>query len=369
MKKETHISEFTAKKGKGLHIRVTTTKNKKRIAVDGGRLYYSDFSTKYECMKTAKEIRDGILRDLQTHPTVNAPTVSDLYAKSFELFPVALSTKTEHDRVYDHFIEQYGNVPITKLSLQDVQMSVNRFAEKYAQERIKRLIVIWKRIYKTAFFCQVPVVDLSQMIIVPRSKVVKKEKDMTMTSDDFDKMIGFLSDSLVWKSKVALPLIWVLYYTGMRPAEALALTVNDIDIRRSIIHVRKQIGSTVTKTSDVVPLKTASSRRDIPIADGLLPVLETLTEDADGLLFKDPDGDMVTPIVISQYVSHIAHYRNINFSLYRIRHMFSADLFRNGINPKVIQSLMGHKHDTMSLYYAYTTENDRVIAVQKRKPS
>ena len=369
MKKESHITEFTAKKGAGLHIRVTTSRHGKRIAVDGGRLYYADFSSKRECMRIAKEIRDRILRDLDLRPVFTAMTVSELYEKSYELFPVAMSTKAEHDRVYDHYIQQYGKTPIDRLGLQDVQMSVNRFAEKYAQERIKRIIVIWRRIYKTAFFCQISVVDLSQMIVVPKSKIVKKEKDMTLDANDFDSMISFLSESRLWKAQVALSLIWVLYYTGMRPSEALALTVDDIDLKRSIIHVRKQIGSTVTKSADIVPLKTSGSRRDVPIADGLLPVLLGLVEDADDLLFADPDGDIVTPITMSQYVSHVAHYRKIRFSLYRIRHMFSADLFRNGINPKVIQSLMGHKHDTMSLYYAYTTENDRVTAVQKRKPS
>lgn len=54
---------------------------------------------------------------------------------------------------------------------------------------------------------------------------------------------------------------------------------------------------------------------------------------------------------------------------YRLRHAFSADLFRSGTNPKVIQTLLGHESENMSLYYAYTTESERLDAVNKRKPS
>ena len=48
--KETHITEFTAKRGSGLHVRVCTTRGKKKISVDGGRFYYSDYTTKKACL-------------------------------------------------------------------------------------------------------------------------------------------------------------------------------------------------------------------------------------------------------------------------------------------------------------------------------
>lgn len=370
MKKESHITEFTAKRGSGLHIRVTTTRDGKRIAIDGGRLYYADFASKRECMRTAKEIRDRILRDIDIRPIMTAPTVGDLFEKSYDLFPVAIPTRESHEFIFNNWISSYSDVPIDRLKLQDVQLTVNKYAETHEQNRLKRIIVIWKRIYRTAFFSQISVVDLSQMIVPPKSRVVVKEKDMSLDEKELDRMVEYLSGSRFWKSQTALNLIWIMFYTGMRTTEVLALSRDDIDIERRIIHVRRAVGSTATETVSIVPLKTKTSRRDVPIADGLIPVLESLLDNAeDDLLFTDPEGNIIPSGDMTRHIAVIAHRQGIRFSLYRLRHAFSADLFRSGINPKVIQNLLGHESENMSLYYAYTTESERLDAVNKRKPS
>lgn len=368
-RKEPHITEFTAKRGSGVHIRVTTTRDGKRIGIDGGRLYYADFVSKRECMRTAKEIRDRILRDIDIRPVVTAPTVGNLFEKSYDLFPVAHTTRTAHQHIYDHWIADYAKIPIDRLKLQDVQMTVNRYAETHEQNRLKRIVLIWKRIYKTAFFSQVSVVDLSQMIVPPKSKVILKERDMSLDMNEFDRMVECLSGSRYWKSEIAMNLIWIMYYTGMRTTEVLALSRDDIDLDRRLIHVRHAIGATHDGMFDIVPLKTKTSRRDVPIADGLMPVLESLIDNAEDLLFTDPEGEVIPSVVMTQYVSLTAFRQGIKFSLYRLRHAFSADLFRSGTNPKVIQTLLGHESENMSLYYAYTTESERLDAVNKRKPS
>ena len=369
MKKEPHITEFSAKRGTGLHIRVTTTREGKRIAVDGGRLYYADFSSKKACLLMARQLRDQILREIDQRPRHRSLTVGELYRTSYDLMPVSEATRHGHDNIYNRYISELADRYIDSLKLQDVQMTVNRYAETHEQGRIKRIILLWKRIYKTTMFAGIPVIDLSQMIVPPISKVIKQDKDMSLDADDLDKMITLLSKSRLWKAKVSISLIWVMYYTGMRTTEALALTVDDIDLQRSIIHVRKAVSSSGLKSADIVPLKTKGSRREIPIADGLLPVIEDLLDNADRYLFADPDGEPIPSSVMSMYVCDKAHKHGVHFSLYRLRHMFSADLFRSGINPKVIQSLLGHENDTMSLYYAYADENDRITAIQRRKPS
>ena len=62
--KDTHISQFTAKRGSGLHVRVCTTRSGRKISVDGGRFYFDDYSSKKACMRAAREARDAILLEL-----------------------------------------------------------------------------------------------------------------------------------------------------------------------------------------------------------------------------------------------------------------------------------------------------------------
>lgn len=371
MKKERHISEFSAKKGDGLHIRVTTTREGRRIAVDGGRLYFKDYPTKSACMLQARKIRDDILRSLDTKPT-HSPTVRELFERSYDLFPIAMTTRSQHEARFERYLSDCADTPITRLTLQDVQMTVTRYAETHADETIKRITALWRRIYRTASFMEVSVVDYSVMIIPPRSNVIVDRRDMSLDVSSLEAMTDELSRLKSWKAKTALSVVWVMYYTGMRTGEALGLRVSDVDLVRGLIHVRQAVGATTLKRADIKPLKTRQSARDIPIADGLRPVLMDALGMSDndlGLLYSTPEGEPLDPETVNDYVAGRARIIGVKFSLYRLRHMFSADLFREGVNPKIVQSLMGHENENMSLYYAYVTEDERAEAVNRRKPS
>lgn len=369
MKKESHITEFTAKKGKGLHIRVTTSRNGTRYAVDGGRLYYSDYPTKADCMRAAKRIRDNILSSIGK-PSMSSvyPTVRELHEKSFDYMPVAASTRDGLER---HFrVLEPKDKPINELTLSDIQLAVNRYAETHSQKQIELLMLQWRRIYRTAFYLQLAVVDYSAMVIPPRSKVVTTHRNMETDYETFITALDIISASHNWLAPIAIDVCWLIYYTGMRVTEVCGLQKDDIDLDRSVIHVRRNCGSNGSKTAVLVPLKTAKSLRDVPIADGLRPVLESCLDRAEGeQLFTWYDGSILSPTRIGNFVLLECRRRGVTFSLYRLRHLFSADLFRQGINPKVIQSLMGHTTSNMSLYYAFTSEAERAEAVNKRKPS
>ena len=370
MKKETHITEFEAKRGSGLHIRVTTTRKGRRIAIDGGRLYFSDFATKTACMKEAKKIRDDILLDLQIAPEPDAPNFGELFKNSFDMMPLSHTSRHQMELTYKREFAVFDKTPITQVTLQDLQVAVTRCSNKRTHNSVARMMTVMRRIYKTAFLMQIPVVDYSAMIIVPKSRTAPKQYAKDLTYDQFMAALNQLQKSESYYAKIAIPIAWIMYYTGMRTQEVLGLQESDIDLNRSIIHVRRACGSDRSKTAAVVPLKTAKSLRDIPIASGLLPVLlDVLDHSEHELLFCYPDGSPIPSVVLTQFVNQCCSKHGISFSLYRLRHLFSADLFRQGTNPKVIQMLMGHANAEMSAYYAFTSEQERAEAIAKRKPS
>ncbi len=368
MKKEPHITEFSAKRGDGLHVRVTTSRNGRRIAIDGGRLYYSEYPTKSACMRAARAVRDDILRDIQINPANHVPTVAELFQRSFEFLPIAASTRRNYQHMFDSFIPCHDK-PIAAVTLADIQLSVNDYAANHSAERLPKFIALWKRIYKTAFYLQTPVVDYSAMITRPKSKHVTKKQNRDLTYETFLNALDLFAASNSYYAPIATNVAWVMYYTGMRITEVLALMPNDIDMQGGFIHVRRNIGANGTEMTAIVPLKTSKSLRNIPIADGLVPVLGQLLDTAGDMLFMNHDGRLLSPSVLTTWVNTICGRHGVPFSLYRLRHLFSADLFRDGINPKVIQSLMGHKSENMSLYYAFATDAERKNAVNKRKPS
>ena len=364
MKKEPHITEFTAKKGNGLHIRVTTTRKGRRIAVDGGRLYYKDFGTKADTLRAARKIRDSILEDLDLRP-VSLPKLSEIYEHSFDLIPCAISTREAFDAMYKHI---GFDKPISHVTLSDIQTSVNEYSKTHTQTRITKFITLWNRIYKTAFLMQLPVTDYPKMVVIPKSKVVPKKYNKELTYEELIAFISALQLSKSYYAPLVTSMCWIMYYTGMRLQEVIGLMVDDIDLDRNIIHVRRSIGSDRTKSAVIVPPKTLLSIRDIPVAPALKPVLErTLATTDTDLLFTEENGHPIYAPNISKYVKAVGKRNGLRFNMYALRHLFSADLFRQGVNPKVIQSLMGHANADMSAYYAFTTDQERIDAITNRK--
>lgn len=368
MTKEPHITEFTAKKGNGLHIRVTTTRNGRRIAVDGGRLYYKDYSTKADCLRKARRIRDEILSDLDFTATPTMPTVNSLYEKSFELMPLSLNSRIYYDSLYKAIEMQ--DKPINTITLEQLQMAISTYALTHTQNRTVRFIELWKRIYKTAFMLQLPIIDYSAMIAVPKSRVLPNKRKTDTSYEEFIRFIDYAQQYEFPIADAIICIAWTMYYTGMRTQEILGLYESDIDFSRNIIHVSRSVGSTVTKKAQIVPLKTAKSERDIPLAPALVPVLQKAVSNCKNkLLFPDSDGNPLAIEDVCYHVRRINKTANTKLALYQLRHLFAADLFRQGTNPKVIQSLMGHKTENMSLYYAFTTEEEKTDAIIQRKPS
>lgn len=366
MKKEPHITEFTAKKGNGLHVRVCTNRNGRRIAVDGGRLYFKDYGTKAETLRAARKIRDEILFDLDFRPST-MPTVEDIYNRSYDLLPVSLSTRKYHESLFSCFPNK--SQPIDRVTLEELQHQVGTFVLSHTTSRTKRYIQLWKRIYKTAFLLRLPVIDYSAMLILPKSKVLPKKHTTETTYADFMTVLDGLRESNHFLSEQIISIAWVMYYTGMRIQEVLALYESDIDLESNLIHVRRSIGSTASESAVVVPLKTEKSLRDIPISPALIPVLEKAIAECENDLLFSKTGDPISVSEVSGIVFRIARDKKAKFTLYTLRHLFAADLFRQGTNPKVIQTLMGHTTENMSLYYAFTTQDEKAEAIAKRKPS
>ena len=370
MKKEPHITEFTAKRGNGLHVHVSTTRKKRKISVDGGRLYYRDYASKNECLRAARAIRDEILRDLDTAPKSPVMPLYEVFAKSFDFMPVAVTTKRNTTAMFDQFFTDHKNKPITSITLADIQLSLNEYASTHTQVCIRGYMALWRRLYRTALYLQIPVIDYPSMVAIPKTKIATVPHDTTLSYETFMAALDALNESPHPLAPVAIGVAWVMYYTGMRITECLGLYTTDIDIPAGVIHVRRNSGATATKTAQIVPLKTERSTRDIPIAPALVPVLETAMQNTpSNVLFPDSVGNVLDTKILRDYIHGVMRSKEIPFTLYRLRHLFSADLFRAGVNPKVIQSLMGHASGNMSLYYAFTTEAERQAAIMNRKPS
>ena len=130
----------------------------------------------------------------------------------------------------------------------------------------------------------------------------------------------------------------LLYYTGLRPGEAIKLTSKDIDLKNKVIMVR----STKTKRF-----------RSIPIHDKLLKCLkqfEFISLRGMNTALRRACKDAKIDPPISPYV---------------FRHTFATQVLAKTANLRAVQTLLGHSRSTMTERYAHVLDEQLKEAVGK----
>lgn len=322
----------------------------------------------YACMKRdeyLKEIRLGTYRK-------QYPTVKELWDIRYDYFPKSLRTQQINEAFWKGGICDLSDIKINKLNTAELQKNVNKYALNHSQKQVSRYIGHWKVLFKLSNLLDIPVSDKTLMITVPKSKITVNPKDVTFSKEDFLKLIQVLenytckNERRLYRAKMLRYILLIGYYTGMRPAEIIAL--NSDDMINDKIKVWKSVGSTETEARTIVTTKTAQSIRYIPIHDDLKPYLEELKAISNhSPLITEIDGSLIDVNDISAMVKQFCTRYKINFHVYSLRHAFATDLIQSGTDPRTVQDLLGHASFSMSMDYARSTEQDRVTAINKIK--
>ena len=169
--------------------------------------------------------------------------------------------------------------------------------------------------------------------------------------------------------------VYMLWYAGLRPEEARALTLHSIDLSNEVIHVESCLAFGSNQSHLKEP-KTYAGIRDVDILPPLLPVLSEYLRSRDNLyLFTQTNGNLHTRTTYRRFWNKI--YEKINMQMgghgeikikqgsrivetktalrvtditpYVFRHEYATILYYSGIDIKEAARLMGHADTTMIL--------------------
>ena len=255
---------------------------------------------------------------------------------------------------------------IDKVQISDIQLCLNEYALTHSADQIQRFLSIWRSIYKCANLLGYDLKDLSDMVIVPKPQKVTKKRNQSLDPEDFRRILERVGESrsTSHRDDVIWNLLLIMYYTGVRPAEALALTAKDI--HPNYISINKQVGSTASELRQIVPVKTALSERKVPIPSELRPILDALVQaSAYEFLLSDERGELYDITRISDRILDISKSLGIDFHAYMLRHLMSTELIQSG-GSIVARDILGHSSFGMTLDYARSTENQRFEAIRDR---
>lgn len=201
--------------------------------------------------------------------------------------------------------------------------------------------------------------DIASFLVVPKSK--KETKVIEVYSNNEIKSLidtiekGIISLDYNYKRRYRIaPGYLVLYFSGLRVGELLALEKSDIDFDNKIIHVNKTLShvkardsNIATAYNDVVTIpKTNNSIRDVPISDNVRKyLLWLMSDDIDSLyLIHNLFGERMRLRSFQQTFKRICiEDSHVQYKgLHALRHTFANDLIQKGVDISIVSKLLGH---------------------------
>lgn len=220
-----------------------------------------------------------------------------------------------------------------------------------------------------------------------------------LTKRQQEKLLDFLENDDLYK--VYYPLILFILNTGLRAGEVCGLTKDDIDMKKGVVHVRKQLG--YRNIGDGYqyywqPLKTAAGHRDIPLTPAAKKALimekeldfalgrrakEQEVAGRSGIVFINNRGMALNSYSIDGTIKRIISVYNQRESkeaetenrepellphiyVHILRHTFCTRSVESGINIKTVQYLMGHSEIATTLNI-YTHVNAEQVKSEMKK--
>lgn len=175
--------------------------------------------------------------------------------------------------------------------------------------------------------------------------------------------------------------LWSVFFTGLRPQEALALKWEDLD-EDGFLQVGRVVRQMSREGRDyrVVPdAKTESSKRRIKLPGSLLRLLEKhKAEQAekmlkagdryerDGFIFANPTGGFIDPSTVRREFKAALKRAEVpdDVRLYDVRHTHISQLIIDGVDLKKASKRVGHKsiQVTADTYAHLNDEAEREMA-------
>ena len=304
------------------------------------------------------------------HKNIQSKTLEQVFDESIELFPVREKTKKTNYLLLNKYI---GNTErsITDITRAEIISSLNDMIMDCSNDTIGRVLALWRKLFKTAIINEYITNDLTVGIVAPKSQRIETHihKEVVTTRDTLncvqEKIMKYFSSVDEAEAVcVALDLMW---YTGLRPAECFALSVDDI--KDGSISIDKKLGSDIAdsgyvdnKNFNIIrKCKTPASIRKVPIPSKLENILNGYVSKHPVILFPNKNGDYFNIGQLGQRIKRLG----IPFNMYQLRHTVATKLVTSGVDQRTIIEILGHENISMSVYYARSDEERKKNALEE----
>lgn len=298
------------------------------------------FATKKEALGFERDF----LEKQSANPDMTFQNLYEIYMEDMAARLKQSTLLTKKTVLQTHILPFFGSKPVNEIKASDVRRwqarlmsSPNNYSQTYLKKintELNSIINYAKRFY-----------DLNTNPC-GKAGTIGKAKAEEMDYWTYDEYIAFRAG--VKDKPLSYICFEVLYWTGMREGELLALSPADIDLDNKLISINKtyqRIGGKDVFTSP----KTRKSKRKIPIPDFLC---QELSDYIQSRYMLDTD-ERLFPVTKS-YLSHemIRGCKNTGVKKIRIhdiRHSHASLLINQGCDALMLADRLGHEKVSTTL--------------------
>ena len=335
----------------------------------------SSFRTKKDAQKYAEPILQKIRNGNTLRPDM---TLVDLYQEWLDLKIIPSSrqqTTINKFILRKKIIKKYfGNKKVSEIKPSDYQKAMNKYGNHINRNGLGRLNNDIHNAISMAIADKVLIDDFTANVELYSTKVAQNVEDKYLQSEaDYNAVIEFITQKFDYHKSVVPYVIYFLFRTGMRYAELIALTWNDIDFDKSVLKTYRRYN---TGTHKFVPPKNKTSIRTVPIDEKSLIILKSLQDQQKRInkeLGMASDINFVfqhnalrydIPLIesVSKAIKEMLKSLNIKplLSTKGARHTYGSVLLHRGIDMGVVARLLGHKDISMLIEVYGHTLQERV---------
>ena len=298
------------------------------------------FATKKEALGFERDF----LEQQSANPDMTFQNLYEIYMEDMAARLKQSTLLTKKAVLQTHILPFFGSKPINEIKASDVRRwqaklmsSPNNYSQTYLKKintELNSIINYAKRFYNL------------NTNPCGKAGTIGKAKAEEMDYWTYDEYIAFREG--VKDKPLSYICIEVLYWTGMREGELLALSPADIDLDNKTISINRTYQRIEGKDVFTSP-KTRKSKRKIPIPDFLCQELSDYIQsrymlDADERLFP----------VTKSYLSHemIRGCKNTGVKKIRIhdiRHSHASLLINQGCDALMLADRLGHEKVSTTL--------------------
>ena len=330
--------------------------------------------TKTECLEKLEELKEQCGRTSdRLKPEMPFGDWLDFWYQNFSKPKLRPTTQACYEgRIYTHIIPGIGQIPICKLTQNELQQFYARLKKGGRKKHVERFGVgLSDRMVRSCHTtCRTALEKAVTEGLIRINPAVgcklppKKAKEMQVLTPA--EIIRFLTQA---KEEGYYEIFLLELTTGMRRGEIIGLKWRDLDLATGELHIARQVIRVKGETVVSQP-KTKSSLRTVILAPDMVEILAELKQTVTGeWMFPSPvnDGQPRNPCALYhrfQTILKRANCKRVRF--HDLRHTFATMAIENGMDIKTLSAMIGHvsAETTLNIYSHITDTMQQQAAVK-----